>query len=184
MSAGPNDLCSVADVQAYLGVPSGQDAALLQTLVTGASAAIQSYIGFNVALATYTETRSGHGRCSLALRNGPVTAIQSLTVGTTAQSPSIGYGQAGYNFDTDRVYLTDGVFDFGIRNIEITYTAGYATVPADLALACIELVVYKYKLKDKAGFVSEGGLGQTTSYSQKDMPASVISAIKSYVRVF
>jgi uncharacterized phiE125 gp8 family phage protein len=184
VTAGPNDLCTVADVQAYLGLPSGQDAALIQTLVTAASVLIQSYLGYNIASATYTETRSGHGRESLALRNGPVTAIQSLTVGATTQSASPGYDQTGYSFDGGRVYLSNGVFSCGIRNISITYTAGYATVPDDLAQACIELVSLRYKLKDKTGFISEGGLGQTTSYSQRDMPASVMTALQPYRRVF
>ena len=184
MSAGPNDLTTVADVQQWLGITSpAQDAALLQRLVSAASAMIQSYIGYNVALTTYTETRSGSGKNSLFLKNRPVTAISSLSVAGIAQTPSLAYGQPGYAFDVESVFLTGSAFGCGFQNVTITYTAGYATTPLDIAQACIELVALRYKLRDKTGFVSEGALGQTTSYSQKDMPASVITALKPYTRV-
>ena len=185
VAPGPNDLATVAGAQLYLGITNaGQDADLLQTLITAASTFIQSILGYNVAANTYTETRSGHGRPTLALRYRPIISIESLTIGNAVQNPSSGFGQTGYSFDDSRLFLANCTFDYGYRNIAVTYTAGYAQTPPDLAQACIELVALKYALRQKAGLVSEAGLQQTTSYSQRDMPASVASAIQPYKIVF
>jgi hypothetical protein len=180
---GPNDLATVADAQAYIHSSSG-DSDLLQTLITASSTFIQSILVYNVAATSYTETRSGHGKPTLALRYRPIISVQSLTIGNVTQMGSPGYGQTGYSFDGARLYLTNGEFQHGFRNIAVTYTAGYETTPADLTQACVELVALKYKMRDKAGLASEGMLQQTTAYSQRDMPASVASAIQPYKQVF
>ena len=184
VAPGPNDLATLAEAQLYIGNPPSQDSDLLQALITAASTFIQSILGYNIASATYTETRSGHGGPTMALRYRPVTAIQSLTIGHTAQVASPGYGQTGYNFDDQRLYLTNCSFHYGYRNISVTYTAGYSQTPPDLQQACLELVAFKYALRSKAGLVSESGLQQVTAYSQRDMPASVASAIQPYKIVF
>ena len=184
VTPGPNDLAQVSDAQLYLGLQPTQDSDVLQALITAASTFIQSILGYNIAAASYTEIRSGHGRASLALRYRPVISVQSLTIGNAAQVPSPGYGQTGYTFDDTRLYLTNADFQFGIRNIAVTYTAGYPETPADLKQACVELVALKYALRQKAGLVSETGLQQVTAYSQRDMPASVATALQPYKIVF
>jgi hypothetical protein len=183
-SPAPTDLTTVADVQAWLNLQPSQDADVLQRLVSAASVMIQSYIGYNIAPTAYRDVRSGNGRNVLFLKCRPVISVESVTVGNVAQVASPAYGKPGYAFDEDSVYLTGGAFSPGFKNVSIAYTAGYADTPLDLAQACIELVSFRYKLKDKTGFVAEGALGQTTSYSQRDMPASVITALQTYVRVF
>ena len=184
VAPSPNDLATVAGAQLYLGISNSQDSDLLQTLITAASTFIQSILGYNIAASSYTETRSGHGRGSMVLRYRPIISVQSLTVCNVAQVPSLGFGQTGYSFDDSKLYLTNGAFYYGVRNISVTYTAGYETTPADLTQACVELVALKYKLRDKSGLVSESMMQQTTAYSQRDMPASVVSAIQPYKIVF
>ena len=184
VSPGPNDLTSVAAVALYLGQPASQDADLLQTLVTAASAFIVGWTGCSFASAQYSELRDGTGRETLVLANQPVTAVASLTIDGVAVPASGGWPQPGYGFDASCVYLFGRSFTPGRRNVAIAYTAGYAAVPLDLAQAAIELVAYRYRLKDKTGLVSEGALQQTTAYSQADMPASVKSALAPYRRVF
>ncbi len=183
---GPNDLTTVADVQTWLNLPPAQDADMLQRLVSAASAMMQAYLGYQIAPSSYTDVRSGNGRSMLFLAHRPVISIQSISIGNVVQVASLGYGKTGFAFDEDSVYLTGGAFSQGFKNVSITYTAGYETTPLDLAHACIELVTFRYKQKDKAGsgFVTEGAMQATTSYSQKDMPASVVTALKPYLRVF
>jgi hypothetical protein len=183
VAPGANDLAVVADAQLFIGSPN-QDSDLLQTLITAASTFIQSILGYNIAATSYTETRSGHGKPTMALRYRPVISVQSLTIGNALQIASPGYGQTGYSFDDQGLYLTNCTFHQGFRNVTITYTAGYEQTPSDLKQACIELVALKYALRQKAGLVSESGLQQVTAYSQKDMPASVASAIQPYKIVF
>jgi uncharacterized phiE125 gp8 family phage protein len=185
MTTAANDLTTVAAVQSYLGIPNTQDATLIQSLVTAASTLIQSLLGYQVASGTYTETRHGHGKESLVFGNTPVTAVSSVIVCGNAIAPATSWGQAGYLFDETALYLSGGLrFDRGFRNIQLAYTAGYAAVPADLAQACNELVGLRYGQRLRQDFVSQTLDGQVTAFSQKDMPASVATALEPYKRRF
>ncbi len=177
-----NDLTDVPTVAAYLGQDPSQDAALLQTLVTAVSTFIQARIGYDVAPTSYTETRSGTDGRVFAFAYGPVTDVTSLTIDRRIISAVTPGSAVGYSFDSAALYLSGTVFPRGHRNVSVTYTAGYETVPADLAEAAVELVALRYRLRDKAGLVSESGLQQTTSYVQKDMPDSVATALSPYCR--
>ena len=184
VSPGPEDLTDVAAVAMYLGQPATQDADLLQTLITAASAFIAGWTACSFVSAQYTEVRDGTGRETLLLPNTPVTAIVSVTIDGHAIPASGGWPQPGYGFDGSSVYLLGRGFTPGRRNIAVVYMAGYVSVPADVAQACVELVAFRYRLIAKTGLVSEGALQQTTTYSQSDMPASVKTALSTYQRVF
>jgi hypothetical protein len=181
---GLNDLTTVAAVQAFLTDLPTSDANLIQSLVSNASAFIQTYTSRSFISGTYTEVRDGNGRDSIALFNGPVSSVTSVTVDNQTIPASPGWPQPGYSVDETCVWLRNYCFRRGRGNVTIVYTAGYASIPGDLAQACIELVVFKYKLRDKTGTVTEGMAQQTTSYSQKDMPASVKTVLDSYRRYF
>src|SRR5690348_2422953 len=124
MAAG--DLCAVADVQAYLSLPSTQDAPLIQTLITNASAFVSNYANLNFPATNYTETRNGHGGAVLPFRQYPVNSVSSLTVAAQAipaADPTKPCG-FGYFFDEQFLYLRDGVFPRGVQNVVIVYNAG------------------------------------------------------------
>ena len=182
-SPGPADLTTIADVSAYLGQDPAQDADLLQNLVSAVSAFIQSWTGCVFASAAYTEIRDGNGRNVLIFANGPVSALSSVTVDGRAITASAGWPQSGYSFDRAALYLCGSCFTRGWRNIELAYTAGYTTIPLDVAQASIELVAVHYKLRDKSGLISEAAMQQTTSYLQADMPASARALLNPYRRM-
>jgi hypothetical protein len=183
MAAGPNDLTNPAAVSAYLGQDPTLDTAVLQSLVTAESTRIQTWLGYNVASAAYVETRDGNGKAMLVFANAPVTAVASVAIWWQPVAALTPGECSGYSFDANALYLAGGVFPKGRRNISISYTAGYAAIPADLAQACVELTALRYRLRDKTGLVSESGLQQTTAYVQADMPASVMAALQPYRRM-
>jgi hypothetical protein len=185
MTAGPNDLTTVAAVQAYVPT-AASDAGLLETLVTAESALIQSYLGYNIASQSWTEIRDGNGRDRLIMRNRPVSAVTSVVVDGNTIPQSAGWPAPGWSFDEAYIYLRGHEFRKGRGNVTLSYTAGYASVPADLAQAATELVAYRYgsRLKAGMGIVSDTGMQQTVAYSQRDMPASVMTALEPYRRFF
>ena len=61
----------------------------------------------------------------------------------------------------------------------VTYTAGYAATPPEIAQACIELVCLRYKERDRIGQVSKNLAGEVVAFSQKDMPADVADVARS-----
>lgn len=181
-----SDLCALADVKTFLGITTTTTDAVLQSLITKVSAAIESYCNRTFASADYTETRNGGGGNRLFLANGPVTNVASVTVDGYVVSRAASPILPGFVGDESTVYIRPGAhpctFTKGVQNVTVTYTAGYATIPPDVAQACIEMVASHYAKRERIDKVSETlGTQQTISYSQADMPAAVKSALKQRV---
>jgi len=142
MAAG--DLVTSAAALTWLGL-SGDDGTVA-ALISAASTAIQKFIGYQIASATYTQVFNGNGSKRLLLSSRPVTAVSSVTVDTIPVPLSVP-PQPGFLFDNKFVYLSGGgyfgagviVREFyrGVQNVTVSYTAGYANVPADIAQACL-----------------------------------------------
>jgi uncharacterized phiE125 gp8 family phage protein len=177
-------LCALADVKAFLGITGSATDAVLQSLVTNASALIESYCSRVFARATYTETRNGNGGSRLFLANSPVSAVSAVAIDGQTIPAASGPLTTGYAFDAGVIYLRGYCFNRGVQNVTVSYTAGFATVPADVAQACIELVAAKFAKRDRIDKQSETlGTQQTISYSMADMPAQVKAALNPYVQV-
>jgi len=100
---------------------------------------IRSFTGFSDlgnTSAEYTDCKSGDGTALLRTRHSPIIAVSSVTIDGAA-------------VDADNLYvgeyfieLKNGLtFTRGIRNVEITYTAGEGTVPEDIRLAAATMIV-------------------------------------------
>ena len=181
------DLATLADVTAWLQTgqnpfPSVDDA-LLTRLITAASQFIQSWLQRQIAVADWIETRDGDGGQRMAFANFPVSAVLSLTIDGLAIPPAPtggGFG-AGYVFSPTELALRGYVFTRRPQNVVITYTAGYAAVPPDIAQACVELVAQRYRERTRIGEVSKALMSaETVTYSQKDMSDDVKTLLTQY----
>lgn len=168
MAAG--DLTTLADVKAFIpgygasaaGV-TGDDA-LFASLIASASAFLKSWLNRSVGTATFTQTYSGMGGCALLVDEFPITAIASVTVdGVSVPAGSV--TAPGFYFDSDAIYLNGYAFTRGLANVAVVYTAGYATVPLDIASACVSLVARTYKERTRIGLTSEAAGQQTTAFA-------------------
>lgn len=179
-------LCALADVKTYLGITDTNSDAVLSALVANASAMIESFCNRVFAQASYTETRNGNDNYRLFLAHGPVTAVSSVSIDGVAIAPAASPVNAGFVFDDLMVYIRPGgypcSFTRGVQNVVISYTAGFATIPADVAQACVELVASKYAKRNRIDKMSETlGTQQTQAYSLADMPASVKTALTNRI---
>lgn len=187
MAAG--DLTILNDAKNWLGIPLTDTAndALLANIITSASAFLINWFNRQILTATYTEKYNGNGKQFLQVRNWPITAISSLSSNGIAIVPSPDGILDGYIFDDTlaTVYLLGPLyFNKGIRNIFITYTAGYATVPVDIAQACNELVGAKFKRRQRIGITSQQiGGQQTVSYSPNDLSPDTKAMLQNYRNV-
>jgi hypothetical protein len=185
------DLCALADVTAWL--QTGQnpfpsvDNALLTRLVTAASQFIQTWLQRQIAVTDWIEIRDGNGGQRLAFANFPVSQVWSLSIDGLAIPPApapggiIGGFGAGYVFSPTELALRGYVFTRRAQNVSVTYTAGYASVPPDLAQACIELVCQRNRERARIGEVSKALIsGETVTYSQKDMSDDVMTLLSQY----
>jgi hypothetical protein len=137
-------------------------------------------------LADYLEIRDGTGGQRLQFACFPVCAVLSLTIdGLTIPpappvSPSTGL-TSGYLFSPTQLALRGYHFTRRVQNVAVSYTAGYASIPPEIAQACIELVALRYRERTRVGEVSKAFAGaETVSYSQKDMSASVATLLQRY----
>jgi hypothetical protein len=181
------DLCALADVTAWL--QTGQnpfpavDNALLSRLITAASRFIESWLDRRIALCDWVEIRDGNGGQRLAFTNVPVSQVWSLSIDGLAIQPAPaggGFG-AGYVFSPTELALRGYVFTRRAQNVSVTYTAGYASVPADIAQACVELVCQRYRERTRIGEASKSLMsGETVTFSQKDMSDGVKTLLAQY----
>jgi hypothetical protein len=181
MAAG--DLITLADLKAYLGGDlQSNDDVVLTRLITAASAFFVTACACPILSATYTELYDGKGGARLYLRQFPVTAVTSMAI-HGRPIPEAAPGLHGWTLNGNVLLLAGFTFIPGLANIAVTYNAGYATPPADVAEAVMELAGLRYRGKDRLGKTSEGigGLA-TTAYAQKDVSPFVASVIARYQR--
>jgi hypothetical protein len=178
------DLTTIDTVEQWLGLASGnQDEALLERLISAASGLIETWCGRTFASQSYVETRDGTGGRRMAFINGPVTSVSSVMVSGQSIPPGDAVTTPGYYFSPTMLILNGHVFRRGLGNVTISTIAGYATIPAEVEQACIELVSFRYRELDRIGLASKGLAGETTAFVIKDMPPSVASLLDLYRRV-
>ena len=178
------DLTSIAAVKAYIGKSDAGDDACFAMLVTAYSQWVRSWTNRDFNVQTYDIYRSGRGQTLLFLPQWPITSVASVTVDGIAIPAQSSWGTYGYRFDDRSITLEAGaMFTPGQRNIHINFTAGYATIPADIAQAVNELVALRYRLRDKLEWSSKSLAGETVTLNTKDMPASVATILKQYQNV-
>jgi len=189
------DLTTLDAANAWLQITDGSGDALLTGLITAASRLICNYTGrsdFNPT--TITDLYYGAGKSWMLLRQWPVLSISSISFLDGCPAPTQAATGTPLNNGWllepplpsgghQRLSLFGYRFPRGRSNVEVVYQAGYASIPEDVAQACIELVGEAYSRKDRIGTNSKSLGGQeTVSFSTRDMNDSIKTMLSSYVR--
>jgi hypothetical protein len=177
------DLTTLADVQAFLSLPAGQDTALLQTLITNASILIHGELTRYILSQAYMEIRNGRGSYAMQTDGYPITVVSSVTIDGVSIPAATSATASGYAYSTGAIYLRGYTFNRGVQNVVLSYTAGLAAVPGDIAQACIEIVATKYNRRRDLHVSGKTLGGETISYTMADIPASAKLALGNYQRV-
>jgi len=177
------DLTTLAAVKSWLGLTASTDDALLSRLITATSAYIEQWTNRHFLSQSFNEVRDGTGSAVLVFADYPVTAVTAVVVNGQAIPLSPGYGQFGYSFTDTVLRLTGRWFDRGLGNVQLTYTAGYASVPPEIEQACIELVALRYKERDRIGHQSKSLAGETVTFMVRDFPDSVRTILTNWRKV-
>lgn len=189
MSAGVDDLCTLAELKAWLPNQSNNDDTNLQSLITNGSFFIlNEYLNrphiLASVLGSITETYDGTGTDHLLPRNFPIISVASVTIDTVAISQAASTVTSGFLWDQRRIMLRGFRFSRGLQNVSITYTAGYSSVPIDLKQAAIEAFALTYRQRPHIGEKSNSMGGQVTlSFDMSDCPARSLSVFNQYRRV-
>lgn len=145
-------LTNVADVKESLGIASGDNSKnnLIIRKINQATLFIEAYCGLardhHFKETTYTnEEYDATNSDTLVLRMRPVSVVSSFQRRESSQS------DGSFTDVESTLYFSDlsaGVLEllFGAggswNRYRVTYTAGYATIPSDLAEACVTLASY------------------------------------------
>lgn len=212
MALNANALISVADAT---GFGATQTTANLELLINGVSQAFEDFCGrvFR-SLVTVTGTPSGSqlpleyyqgtGTQELRLRRYPITAISRVRIdGLELNADELAdcnklthlleegylYRRAGWPLacQTYGDLTGDPNVSAADYNIDVAYTGGYTTIPANLKLACLSEVLAGERAgaMSRSGVTSEkypGGYAVTYASDSRNWSASTISLLSNFRR--
>jgi hypothetical protein len=151
------DLTTLVNVKAELGITTGASDAVLRRYISGASQAAAQYCNRVFVVEAVSEQFLPvpfnrlfcGGVAPLQLSRWPLTAVSSVVENDETLAVTDDYLVDPVNGQFTRV--TDSGFPRNWKNTPITavYSAGYATIPADLEDAVIRMVTKRYSAKGR-----------------------------------
>lgn len=188
MAAAPDDLCSVAELKAWLPNQGNNDDVTLQSLISNASLQVLQYIDRPHILASVlgalTESYDGNDSDRLLPRQFPIIAVTSVSVDNVPVQQAASPVAAGFLWDTRRILLRGFRFCRGVQNVQVSYTAGYSGVPLDLKQAAIEAFALSYRQRVRIGEKSNSMSGQVNiAFDMSDVPPRSMAVFSQYRRL-
>ena len=157
------------------------DDALLIHLINNVTTHIETYCSRRFASTVYTSERYDGNSCDkIFLRQYPIISVSALTLNNQTVSEATDYDDYdGYWIEpvvkgiklTGCLYRVDK-WDIGWQNIKISYTAGFATIPSDLDMACQLVIRSLYNLYINSGGKKSESIGKY-SYTYEDLSPAV-----------
>jgi hypothetical protein len=185
--AASTALATRTALKLYLGIDASDSEHddLLDALIAYASERIESHCRRKFASSSDPEYLDGTGTSRIVLSRRPVTALTSIHEDADRDFA------ADTEIDSDDLVLhpekgivdrVGAVFARGARTVKVVYTGGYATVPDDVALACVKLAAAWFAhARTGADGVRRETLGDyAAEYAAGALPADVEGALAPY----
>lgn len=183
------DLVSLSQAKSFLRITDSSQDTEISFLISSASLAIANYLQRDLPSAVRSETRDGNGKQLMMLLNFPITAVSSVLINGVSIPASTGFNTSGYYYDKDTLYLRGYYFQKGQQNIQISYTAGLATVPPPVQQACLYTLKGMYDAQDvDQNITSESVPGAySASYNTDgigDIPSGAANLLSPFRRTY
>jgi hypothetical protein len=183
------DLCVLGDVKKWLPLDVDTDDSILSRLITATSEdALRAMRRPDLLAADYLEARQGDGSSRITTYHWPINTVATLKIGGVTIAASADKIAAGYFFDLDidpervwNLYLNNYVFTDGAA-VQLSYNAGYAAVPGDIAQAVIDWVAQRYKARPNVAMTRRRDEGETADTPMIDAPETTKAVIERYMR--
>ncbi len=175
-----NALTTVANVKYVLGIVQTDLTKddRIQTLVNLLSGRIEDWCGRKFTSQDYTaEKYDGDHEDTLYLKQYPITAVAAVSIDDIAMSAAELVDPLYFQVYSEEGYLwCSRGFAARRQGVLVTYTAGYATIPTGLQMACIEwaIILFEGRMKDAKVKQEDTKLA---------MPDQVMQALQPYKRI-
>ncbi len=172
------DLITLATYKTAEGIQATKDDAKLELLITSVSQLVKTYCN-TTFVDYYTNAKTelsniNYNEAFVQLSEGPVVMSDgnkpvvserdSITSSYTTLTQDVDYY---VDTDLDCIYRMNKAWPKGPGAVKVVYKAGYATIPADLKLAVIDLITYYHKDEHKARQTIAGASIQNQSSSSQ-----------------
>jgi len=171
-------IVSLADAKTFIGVESAVTTydALLGSLINAADVQIPRYLGTAVESAVVTDsiTACGYERRVFA-SNAPIRDTASLEVkenGTTLTEDT----DYAVELSTGAFTRLSGYWSTISKAITLKYSAGFATVPADIKLAVLMQIKHQWQQRAMIGINSRSAEGNITIEEQ---PGTIVKGARA-----
>jgi len=145
-------LVTEAEASEYLGITPAVNSDVMRRLINAVTALIEKTLRREFKQRTYTETYDGSGGGSLFLKHFPIISVTSVERldedGTTADT-----------LTTSDYWSVDAIGEIRAKtavafwkadqNYKVVYSAGFATIPDDVAQVALQLIARAYRDRDK-----------------------------------
>ena len=200
------DLVTLDIVKDFLNIAdeNTDDDGLIQFLITAFSQYVINRTGrtsFNL-ITSHTDTYDGNGNNRLSLRESPIISLTSVTIGLYQVPMSTSFGVPGVYVEDNKKSIAfrssagafqppQSIYPYcftrGTGNIQVIYTAGFASVPFDLAQAAMQSIAANYARKDWIDLASKsmaagGGVTGSTRYRDWIITPYAEQVIRRYQR--
>jgi hypothetical protein len=198
MSLNANALVTVEELRAYAGEKSTESDSLLEIIVNSVSQEFDRFCGRVLKQATYTNLYlDGSGTSEQLLPSWPAASITGVYEDDTLLTEGLEEDYVIYTSDED-AYLRKvnstwpeldeetAVWLAGPKTIKIaSVKLGYATIPADMKLACLKQAAREYQnMKQKAwGETSRSKGEDSASMVEPGLLPDVVAVLKRYRRM-
>lgn len=187
--ADPTEIVSLAELKAYLKLTTATFDTILGVIKASVEQFIKNYCHDPFLHSTFTEYYDGNGKSSLIVDRFPITAITEINIDSARTFAAATKLDASDIISCDRnnqrgIIEIDGTFSVGVKNVKVVYTAGYATLPADLKMAVMQLCSREFMIQDKQmpGVVSQNVGDKTISLNTEEIPRNVWAILQTYKR--
>ena len=158
------------------------DDGLLQELVNGVSAEFVTYMNRDIVSQSYMDVFDGKGTRVIMLRQYPVTAVTSVTLGPPNQPVTL-IENIDYLWTATAIKRMYGIFPSGVGNVRVAYTAGFAAVPSDLQMAAAKGAAYRYQQLTHLGQNNKLMGQETVQFATDPWPEDIQRVLDQYQRV-
>lgn len=181
-----------AKYQTHIGLSETDFDTQLTDLINRSYKILEAYIGHPIKSHSVTEYHDGDGTTKLMLRDFPVISITSISIDTDLDRDFTDSDEqvlsTNYYVDNDNgiIEFVDDegsgpiVFETGVKNIKIVYTAGYATIPADLVHAGCMHVSWLFQRSATEGLTTASMGGKAEVYDNQFLPPYIRRMLDKY----